>query len=129
MRFLVFLLVLWTVPAFANPLDVVITGSEATITYDEPTTNADGSPLNDLAETVIYHNFGGPRVEAARVPASSPQGGGTITHVIILPIPVGADVQVEFWATAVDDALNPNESADSVKVTKDFDTLAPGPPQ
>jgi hypothetical protein len=48
------------------------------VTYREPTTKADGTPLNDLRKTTIYYDFGNGRVKHKDIPASKPQGGGTV---------------------------------------------------
>lgn len=122
--FVAFWLVL-TAPAYA--IDATVTGVEVTVTYQEPSVNSDGSPLSDLDHTTVYHNFGGPKVEAARVPATLPVGGGTVTQTITIQVPESTEADVEIWATATD--TSGNESAESARVVKRIDRLAPGAPK
>lgn len=111
----------------AHAIDASVTGIQVTVTYQEPTTSADGAPLSDLSHTTIYHNFGGPKVEAARVPATAPTGGGTITQTITIPVPESREADIEIWATATD--ISGNESTESVRVSKRIDRLAPDAPK
>ncbi|GJL56482.1 MAG: hypothetical protein NPIRA02_36140 [Nitrospirales bacterium] len=64
-----------------------------TISYVEPNTRIDGSPLRTLAKTTIYHNLGNGFKKTKDVPATNPKGGGTITET--LAIDVGPRKQVE----------------------------------
>lgn len=98
-----------------------------TVTYTEPTTKADGSPLDDLSYTTIYYDEGNGWEEVAVVPASQPTGGADISQQVTIPIPDGTEVDVFVTATATDDANNESEYA--VPATARLDTLAPAAPQ
>lgn len=78
--------------------------------WDEPVLNADGTPLNDLGYSSVYYTVGkGPLIVGAKIPATSPLGGGHITTSMIVPAPQGVTTQFTFQASATD--LSGNESA------------------
>lgn len=119
---LLVLMVVLATPAWA--IDFTVTGASVTATYREPTTNADATPLTDLAKTNVYYQLpGGSPVRGPDVPASNPQGGGTITTQVTVPVVAGQDAIVTFWATATDTGTN--ESVRSAEVQKRIDRLAP----
>lgn len=124
--FAVLLLAFGTSPAFA--LDVTVTGTQVSFVYTEPSTNPDGSPLNDLRETRLHFQLenGQPAI-GATTPATSPQGGGRITSTLLVPVLQNQEINVTFWATALD--LVGNESARSVSVVQRIDRLAPSAPE
>jgi len=108
------------------------TGLTGDVTYEEPTTNADGSPLTDLDRTEIVVDN---RVDAPGpvivVPASAPTGGGAVTQTVSIPTPsVPSQVLAEIRVRACDNAKarNANEqdncSSEAV-VTHEIDTLSP----
>ena len=108
-------------------IDFTVTGAVVTASYTEPTTNADATPLTDLAKTNVYYQLpGGTPVKGADVPASRPQGGGVISTQVTVPVTAGQDVVVTFWATATDQQKNESEPSKSVQVR--IDRLAPGAP-
>ena len=112
----------------AAAIDFTVTGASVTATYTEPTTNADATPLADLAKTNVYYQLpGGTPVKGADVPASRPLGGGAISTQVTVPVVAGQDVLVTFWATATD--TSGNESARSAEVQRRIDRLAPTAPQ
>jgi hypothetical protein len=78
---------------------------------DEPTTNADGSALTDLATVRFYfkHADGSDWVPPVDVPASASTGGGQHTTVLTTTIPDGQVETGMAQATAVD--TSGNESA------------------
>lgn len=125
-QLLLFLFIIF-VASDVYAIDASVTGVEVAVTYQEPATNADGSPLSDLDHTTIYHNFGGPKVEAARAPATASVGNGLITRTITIPVGENQEVNVDIWATATDSSGN--EGAESARVTKRIDRLAPGAPK
>ena len=111
----------------AAAIDFTVTGAVITATYTEPTTNADATPLADLAKTNVYYQLpGGIPVKGPDVAASRPQGGGAITTQVTVPVVAGQDVLVTFWATATD--TGGNESARSAEVQRRIDRLAPAAP-
>ena len=116
---------------FASPavaIDFTVTGAVVTATYTEPTTNANATPLTDLAKTNVYYQLpGGTPVKGPDVSASRLLGGGIITTTVTVPVVAGQDLVVTFWATATDTAAN--ESARSTEVQRRIDRLAPGAPQ
>ena len=71
-----------------------------TISYTEPTTRADGAPLTDLASTTIYYDVGQGFIKAKAVPATSPQGGGTIKESIQVPVQSPSPVETTICVTA-----------------------------
>ena len=95
--------------------------------YNEPSTQADGSPLTDLAFTSVFYQIDtAPSVKVADVPASSPSGGRAQTVVMRVPIPVGNSVVVSFHVTATD--ISGLESLSSPVLTLHVDRLAPSAP-
>ena len=116
---------LWATMAGAG--DATLTGSQITVTYTEPTTAANGQPLQDLRDTRVYLQLSGegPGL-AATVPASQVQGGGTISSVIVVPVGPMEETDVGVWATATD--LAGNESERSEQKTVRIDRLPPAAP-
>jgi len=71
-----------------------------TVSYVEPTTNANGQPLTNLAKTTIYHDLGKGLLKYKDIPATKPQGGGTIQEKILLTLPKEVSMQVTICVTA-----------------------------
>ena len=121
---------LLTTPAWA--IDFTVSGAVLTVTYTEPSTNMDGSPLVDLARTNVYTEIllpGQAPVKGPDVAATAPSGGGAISTTITVPIGVTLPIKeatVKVWATATD--TSGNESTPSAMVTKRVDQLAPASP-
>lgn len=112
----------------SHAVDVVITGTEVAYTYTEPTTNSDGSPLNDLQRICVYYDLnGGTSVKVLDEPATSKNGGGTKTVKFMVPITESMETVLHFWSTAIDESGN--TSANSVVLVKRIDKLAPAAPQ
>jgi hypothetical protein len=111
----------------ANTVEVLATYDEPTRDADEtPNDPTDNPPLKDLAYTSIYYRIGqGQPVAAAKTPATSPNGGGTISLPLIVPAPVNKITRIEFWATATDLAGN---TSDETRITFTVDRMAPLPP-
>jgi hypothetical protein len=104
------------------------TATEVTVEYDEPVTNADGTPLQDLKETRIYYQMGSAAPTlAVTVPATALTGGGHIVQKVAVPVGPNQEADVVFWATAVD--TSGNESVRSSSVTVRIDRLPPAPPR
>jgi hypothetical protein len=96
--------------------------------WTEPSTNPDGSPLQDLAYSSVYYKVnGGATIVGAKINATKLQGGGLVKTTLIVPAPTGGTVNLEFWATATDTAGN--ESLPTVKVPFSIERLAPSSPQ
>ena len=72
----------------------------ATISYMEPSTNAKGQALTNLAKTTIYHDLGEGLVKYKDIPATKPQGGGTVEEKISFSISEGNSMEVTFCVTA-----------------------------
>ena len=103
---------------------ISIAGS-ISLTSDEPTTNSDGTALNDLAEIQFYYRLSDDVwTSCGTVPATSPQGGGTVTTPCTIPDDLQEDV--DFKANACD--TTGNCSVDSEIATESIDTVAPSPP-
>ena len=64
-----------------------------TVSYKEPTTRADGTPLTNLAKTTIYRNQGSGFIRTKEVPATNAKGGGQISETVL--IQVGPDQSID----------------------------------
>ena len=71
-----------------------------TVSYVEPTTKADGTELTNLAKTTIYRDLGEGLVKYKDVPATNPQGGGTIKEKVLFTIPDGQSINATLCITA-----------------------------
>ena len=119
-------LLLLASPAWA--ITFTVSGSIVEGQYTEPTTNANGSALTDLAKTNVYYQIPGQSaVKGPNVPASALTGGGTITTSVTVPLVAGQEADVTFWVTASD--TSGNESARSPETVERIDRLSPNPPQ
>ena len=124
----VFMTVIGIITTEALALDAVVVGAQVTLTYKEPITNSDGTPLQDLKLTTSYYTVNdGPTVKGAEIPATSGTGG--VSRVVTLNIPIidSKETVLKFWATATDESLN--ESLPSQVVVKRIDKLAPASPE
>lgn len=96
--------------------------------YIEPSTDADGGALLDLAYTNVYYKIGiNPSVRGPQVPASNVAGGGTINTSLLVPVSAGQRVNVGFWVTATD--ISGSESAPTTTITLTVDRMAPAAPR
>jgi len=107
-------------------MEVILTGSEVTVRYQEPTTNKDGSPLVDMDHTSIYSKVGDLTEKVGDQPASSINGGGSIEFKFIANVGADQEANVDVWATAFD--LAGNESDPSPVNTVRIDHLPPAAP-
>ena len=73
-----------------------------TVSYLEPTTKADGTPLTGLARTSIYYDLGHGAMKAMDVPATRPTGGGYVSQEITIPVKEGQEVFAVLCVTATD---------------------------
>ncbi len=123
---LVFVLI--ALASVAMAIDFTASGTILTVTYTEPTTNSDKTPLTDLAKTTIYYSLnGGTDVKVTPdIAAITPTGGGSVSTQITVPIAANQSASVTIRATATD--VSGNESIKSVAVTKTVDRLPPMPP-
>lgn len=95
--------------------------------WTEPTTNSDGTPLTDLAYSSVYYSVNnGPKIVGAKVSATKPQGGGTLTTTIIVPAPEGVITVLSMSASATD--LAGNESAPTAPAQITIERVAPAVP-
>ena len=91
-----------------------VVSTAITVQVTEPATNADGTPLADLAELRPYYRIdGGPEQSAPAWPATSPTGGRTVQHAFAVPVDRGT---IEVRIAAAD--FSGNESAKSAPATK-----------
>jgi hypothetical protein len=119
--FLVYLLFIFFLYAVqASAITAIPTATEITLSYDEPTTNADGTPLTDFDHVNIYQD--GIKLSTTS-PATSANGGGKSVQVKITINAIGK--VVSFFATAVDTSGNESIPSNTVIV----DRLAPAPVQ
>ncbi len=95
--------------------------------YTEPSTETDGFALEDLAYTNVYYQIGtGPAVRGPQVPASTPNGGGSIKTSLLIPAAGGQRLNVKFWVTATDSTGL--ESPRSSENTLSIDRVPPAAP-
>jgi len=87
------------------------------VDYQEPTTNADGTPLRDLVSMRLYWRVDGGPETVVTLPVSSPKGGVLRRFSLTVPATSGT---LTVTVTAVD--VVGNESARSAPATK---TIAP----
>lgn len=66
----------------------------------EPTTQADGTPLTNLAKTSIYRNYGKGFIKTKDVPATSASGGGKITETLTVAVDPGKSIDLTICVTA-----------------------------
>ncbi len=113
----------------AEAITITPSGAELTVDYDEPTTNADGTALDDLKITTIWYQVQGTPapVKALEVAATQAAGGGHISKPITVPTFSGKLIFVDVWATATD--RSGNESAKSNIVAQRVDLLPPAAPK
>ena len=71
-----------------------------TIAYTEPTTQADGSPLTNLAKTSIYRNHGNGFIRTKEIPATNPKGGGQISETVFIAVGPGETIETTICVTA-----------------------------
>lgn len=121
------LILLLALTTYANAFTVTQSGAIVHANYVEPSTNTDGSLLDDLDHISIYYNAGQGDIKALDVPATAPSGGSSMSADVTVPIKDGQQANVDFWATAVD--TSGNESAPSPKTTLRIDRLAPSAPK
>jgi hypothetical protein len=123
---LVFLMLFYVCGVFA--LDFTVSGVTVSVTYKEPVTSADGSPLTDLKLCSVYYQFtdSDTAVRAKDINASSATGGGNVSYSFSVPVAEGVEKDVDFWATCSD--TSGNESKNSNVVRLRIDRLAPSPP-
>jgi len=127
MKKLFFILALLLLPALAQAIDFTASGTILTVTYREPTQNADSTPLTDLAKTNVYFQVGATaEVKGPDVTAGAPTGGTNIVTNISVPIAQNQSASVTIRATATD--TSGNESIKSAGITKTVDRLPPMPP-
>lgn len=108
MSIIIFTLVLFMYQTFvwAAPTD-----RQFTVEYTEPTMNADGTALDDLAGTMISTDVIGDNLagQTRMVPAATQTGGGMISESLCIPIPDDTTAtHINVHVTAVD--LSGNES-------------------
>lgn len=107
---------------------VIVNANNVDYTYIEPAINADGTPLTDLKETVLWAQVQGQSIPASIAVrnASTPTGGVEQRVSAILPVLVNEQKDVTCWVTARDTSGNMSEP--SLPVTIRIDRLAPAPP-
>ena len=71
-----------------------------TVSYVEPTTNAKGQALTNLARTTIYHDLGAGMIKYKDIPATRPQGGGQVQEKVSFAISKGTSIEVTICITA-----------------------------
>ncbi len=72
----------------------------ATVSYVEPTTNSTGQALTNLAKTTIYYDVGKGFIKYKDIPATTPEGGGTVQEKISYSLREGTHIQTPICVTA-----------------------------
>lgn len=109
----------FTVPAkpVAPPVSTTLT-----VLDGEPGTNADGTPLTDLAVYKLYYRIdAGPELSVV-FPASRPSGGQAVNHALVVPVVSGT---ITLASTAID--TSGNESVRSPTSTRTIGSTKPLP--
>jgi hypothetical protein len=123
---LISLIIFWNGLGRADPITVNATGAEIEVSYKEPSTNKNGSAIQDLAKTTVYYDKGQGPVHAVDVEASQETGGGPINITFITPIEENEEADVSIWATATDKSGNESDKSNIEMIRIDF--LKPSPP-
>jgi hypothetical protein len=84
---------------FTSPARPSTISTTHAITFQEPATNADGTPLRDLASNRVYYLVDSGPEQAVVVPASNPAGGQMRTVVLTVPFNTGI---LTVTATSID---------------------------
>ena len=71
-----------------------------TISYIEPTTQTDGTPLTNLAKTSIYRNYGNGFIKTKDIPATNAKGGGRISEIVSFAVGPGEKIDTTICVTA-----------------------------
>ena len=107
------------------PIMILETPTGLQVTYTEPSTNANGAPLTDLASTrVEVTTQPNETPSVLSFPATSASGGGLITADIPLTIDLNTEVDVALAIFAMD--LSGNDSVATILIHR-IDRLPPGP--
>ena len=120
-------LALSALPALA--VDVTVNGTQVSLSYEEPTTNKTGTPLQDLSSTTVRYAIPptGAAIPCKTTPASSLTGGATITTSCVVPVVIDQEADVRFTVVATD--TSGNVSDPSIPVDRRLDFLAPAAPK
>lgn len=92
--------------------EAAVTGVNVGITYTEPTTNMNGTPLLDLYCTKPFYDMGQGWVGAGEIPASNPMGGQEVTSIIAIPVVGEVEVDVRIKLNSQDDAGNLSDDSE-----------------
>lgn len=107
-------------------MEAVLSGTEVTVKYIEPTENENNTPLTDLDHTSIYTVINGSKQKVRDVPASAPTGGGQIEQKFVVSVEDKQEVDVDIQVTASDGVGN--ESAPPASRIVRIDKLSPKSP-
>jgi hypothetical protein len=113
----------------AGAVTLTLTGAEITVSWDEPTVNANGSPLLDLSKCFVEWKYSTDAtwVRGPEKPATAPTGGGlNVSAILTVPVTDGMERDVEVGVRAQD--LSGNISEPTVKSIR-VDRLAPAAPR
>ena len=116
-------LLLSGLPLVSQALEATQVSKTLRITYVEPTTNADGSPLDDLQGTVIRWSIDGVAQPEIGIPATALTGGGAIQHEVTVPFTPNTLAHVALDVVGVDTHGNISETVVASTV---IDWLPPG---
>lgn len=114
-------------PAFA--LNATATGAVVRLSYNEPTQNADNTPLRDLSKTTGYWTAmpNGAPLACVTTVASALTGGGHIEADCTVPVLAGQEADIAFTVTASDTTGNESRPTNQAVLRLDF--LSPASPE
>lgn len=101
-------------------------GAEVTLEYTEPSTNTDGSALDDLHHTSIFYDIGTGAVNVIDLPASLMTGGGVKSYTFTIPVLKGEMKSVSIFATASDTSGETSDPSEPIITV--IDRRVPSPP-
>ena len=114
-------------PAYA--FNATATGAVVRLSYNEPTQNADNTPLRDLSKTTGYWAAmpNGAPLACVTTVASAPTGGGHIEADCTVPVLAGQEADIAFTVTASDKTGNESRHTNQAVLRLDF--LSPASPE
>lgn len=99
---------------------------EFDISFTEPTTSVDNTPLTDLAYSTVYVTSPAGTLKAPVVAAGSVHGGEGVRTVVQVSAPAGRITSITFAVSCTD--LAGNEGPKSEPVTTVVDRIGPAVP-
>ena len=102
------------------------TTAEIDVSYVEPTTTQNGTPLDDLSHTVLSVKHEGVEIFQATIPAINPEGGTHIAETVEVDLLPGERKVLDVSVVAIDGMGN---ASTPTMAQLGLDREAPGPVQ